>query len=198
MHSFDTTRGRGSNKKDSQQNLWSIESYEDTAAMWTLRLSKQGPETGKYASNDELSQVRQEAKRVRETLTKDGESAYLFFEKLSHPEGFGRDGSDLHSLHRFFNVDPLVVSWLAAVEKVQRVTSLHEPVRVRFQWCQFCGPRSRECQVQILPTYADAQNQVELYMCWSEVLPEDFGSYKIVYRPGDIYVGTLSEGWLLA
>jgi hypothetical protein len=167
---------------------WHEKSYEEAAAVWSIRHVSHGVEKKFKFDNEAI--IRQRFK-VEEFYHHFNEGL-AFFETWAHFElsdhEFGR------------NTNSLFVSWVAAVEKARKTERLDTPVKIVFRWLikqarptLHLEDRVPERKVLLTRLEAeDALDSVETYFCYSE---EPVAGYR-AYRPGTVIVEAATEAGL--
>ncbi|MGZ4848283.1 MAG: hypothetical protein ACXV7G_12595 [Halobacteriota archaeon] len=162
---------------------WPEKSFEEAAAVWSLRNLSYGHDKFKK-DNKAVKRIRLEAELFHAKF--DEWPDYHLWEYLV------RDHDE---------VDPSVVSWIAAVEKARNRCRLDTHVKVTFT--VFTGehesslhpkkPVSGKRSISSIRLQEEAiYDLIELYICFPE---EPLGNYN-AYKPGGVVVVTISEAGL--
>jgi hypothetical protein len=161
---------------------WPEKSYEEAAAVWSIRQLSHGLEEKFKKDNEAILELRHEAERFYDnSLHPDTLSFWIWFKT---PLEFGT------------KITPPLVSWVAAVEKARKNEQLDTPVKVVFRWLSqkhdftiIEEPSGERSVLLVRLKEGDTLDSIEIYVCYSE---EPVTGYR-AYRPGRVIASVATE-----
>jgi hypothetical protein len=161
---------------------WQEKSYEEAAAVWSIRHLSNGLEEKFTRDNEAIIELRHEAEQ--------------FYDNSLHPESLSFWIWFKTPVECGTKITPQLVSWIAAVEKARNSLPLDTPVKVVFRWLTkkrdftLLEEPSGERSVLLVPLKeGNTLDSVEIYLCYSE---EPVIGYR-AYKPGRILASKATE-----